>query len=274
MVTPLDRPLTRGSAFGGCCGGDRDNQGDDAEISLAKTYNISHGGGWGSSEDKKTKKQRSVADLLEAVTVKYKTIQDAPILPPQKSDENKPTLVLDMDETLIAVKFDLYLPGSDYIVPIKLCHLTETGTGISELYTIAWVRKRPYLEDFLASVAKDWEVIIMTAGIEDYAKPIIAEFDRNKVVSYSLYRDSCSCDKSDGTIYKDLSILGRDINRTVIVDNTPACYKKHPENAIPISTWESSSKDRALRSLIPILQELSRAPNMIKALKRMRLNEL
>ncbi|ESU39262.1 Nuclear LIM interactor-interacting factor 1 [Giardia duodenalis] len=273
MATPLDRPLTRGGAFGGCCGSSGDAQGDDAEISLAKTYNTSQGGGWRPPEDKKPRKQKSVVDLLEAVTVKYKTAQDAPILPPRASDDNKPTLVLDMDETLIAVKFDLYLPGSDYIVPLRLCHLTETGTGMTELYTIAWVRKRPYLEDFLASVAKDWEVIIMTAGIEDYAKPIIAEFDRNKIVSYSLYRDSCSCDKSDGIIYKDLSILGRDVNRTVIVDNTPTCYKKHPENAIPISTWESSSKDRALRSLIPILQELSRAPNIVKALKRMRLNE-
>lgn len=274
MATPLDRPLTRGSAFGSCCGSSGDTQGDDAEISLAKTCNISQGGSWRFPEDKKSKKQKSVVDLLEAVTVKYKTAQDAPILPPRTNNDNKPTLVLDMDETLIAVKFDLYLPGSDYIVPLRLCHLTETGTGMTELYTIAWVRKRPYLEDFLASVAKDWEVIIMTAGIEDYAKPIIAEFDRNKIVSYSLYRDSCSCDKSDGIIYKDLSILGRDVNRTVIVDNTPTCYKKHPENAIPISTWESSSKDRALRSLIPILQELSRAPNIVKALKRMRLSEL
>lgn len=274
MATPLDRPLTRGSLFGSCCGGDKDDRGDDAEISLSRTYNTSHGRGPKSTEDRRSKRQRSVVDLLEAVTVKYKTAQDAPILPPQKSGNSKPTLVLDMDETLIAVKFDLYLPGSDYIVPLKLCHLTETGIGMSELYTIAWVRKRPYLEDFLASVAKDWEVIIMTAGIEDYAKPIIAEFDRNKVVSYSLYRDSCSCDKSDGIIYKDLSILGRDINRTVIVDNTPTCYKKHPENAIPISTWESSGKDRALRTLIPILQELSRAPNIVKALKRMRLDGL
>lgn len=274
MATPLDKPLTRGSMFGGCCGGDKNDHGDDAVISLSQTYVSSRSGGPRSSEDKRSKKQRSVVDLLEAVTVKYKTAQDAPILPPRKADDNRPTLVLDMDETLIAVKFDLYLPGSDYIVPLKLCHLTETGTEMSELYTIAWVRKRPYLEDFLASVAKDWEVIIMTAGIKDYARPIIAEFDRNNLISYSLYRDSCSCDKSDGVVYKDLSILGRDINRTIIVDNTPACYRKHPENAIPISTWESSSKDRALRTLIPILQELSKAPNVVKALKRMRLDEL
>lgn len=52
---------------------------------------------------------------------------------------------------------------------------------------------------------------------------------------------------------KDITRLGRDITKTLIVDNVPANFRNCPENGIHISSWEGSKKDRNLLSLLPKL---------------------
>lgn len=36
---------------------------------------------------------------------------------------------------------------------------------------------------------------------------------------------------------QDLSQLGRPISESIIIDNSPASYVFHPNNAVPISSW-------------------------------------
>lgn len=47
-----------------------------------------------------------------------------------------------------------------------------------------------------------------------------------------LFRDSCVFHR--GNYVKDLNSLGRDLRRVVIVDNSPASYIFHPDNAVSI----------------------------------------
>jgi CTD small phosphatase-like protein 2 len=53
---------------------------------------------------------------------------------------------------------------------------------------------------------------------------------------------------------KDLSKLGRDLKKTIIVDNMPQNFRLQKDNGIFIKTfWGEDNKDAALIDLIPIL---------------------
>jgi len=227
-------------------------------------------GGRGKRQEERTKK-RSIMDIIDSMAVAYKTDDDGPLLPPKDPKDTRPTLVLDMDETLICAKFDMCVNGSDIIIPVRYSSMTGTGLSSADLYTICFVKKRPFLDEFLEAVAKDWEVVIFTAGVDDYANPILDSIDPHHRISYRLFRSSCSCDKVEGGVYKNLSILGRDLNRVIIVDNSPNAYRKHVSNAIPIVTWENDGRDRALVRLMPVLHELSQEGNVVRALGGMNL---
>lgn len=53
---------------------------------------------------------------------------------------------------------------------------------------------------------------------------------------------------------KDLSKIGRPINKTIIVDNVAENFSLQPENGILIKSWFDDFKDTALIELSPILQ--------------------
>lgn len=54
---------------------------------------------------------------------------------------------------------------------------------------------------------------------------------RWNVFRVRLFRESCVY--HGGNYVKDLNKLGRDLQKIVIVDNSPASYIFHPENAVP-----------------------------------------
>lgn len=73
---------------------------------------------------------------------------------------------------------------------------------------------------FLEKVAQMFEVIIFTASQRIYAEQLIDRLDPDgKYISKRIYRDSCLF--SDGCYTKDLTILGVDLAKVAIVDNTP-----------------------------------------------------
>lgn len=47
-----------------------------------------------------------------------------------------------------------------------------------------------------------------------------------------LFRESCVFHK--GNYVKDLSRLGRDLDKVIIIDNSPVSYIFHPENAVSL----------------------------------------
>ena len=66
---------------------------------------------------------------------------------------------------------------------------------------------------------------------------------------------------------KDLSRLGRDVNKVIILDNSPASYIFHPENAVPCTSWFEDMRDRELLDLIPHFERLAAADNIYPLLK-------
>ena len=73
---------------------------------------------------------------------------------------------------------------------------------------------------FLEKVAQMFEVVIFTASQRIYAEQLIDKLDPDgKYISRRIYRESCIF--SDGCYTKDLTILGIDLAKVAIVDNTP-----------------------------------------------------
>ena len=71
---------------------------------------------------------------------------------------------------------------------------------------------------------------------------------------------------------KDLSLLGRDINKTIIIDNISDNFIIQPDNGIFISTWYDDMTDRFLDEITPLLIEIvdKKCPDVRKALRQYR----
>lgn len=83
-----------------------------------------------------------------------------------------------------------------------------------------YVRRRPFLQTFLERVSQMFEIVIFTASLSIYATPLLDILDlEQKIISKRIYRESCLF--SDGCYTKDLNILGVDLAKVAIIDNTP-----------------------------------------------------
>merc|ERR1711934_1052014 len=76
---------------------------------------------------------------------------------------------------------------------------------------------RPFTYKFLEEMAKYYEVVIFTAAMQDYADWVLNQIDKPKRIKYRLYRQHAL---PHGPVFvKDLSRIGRDLSKTIIVDN-------------------------------------------------------
>ena len=148
-------------------------------------------------------------------------------LPPEVQNSTY-TLVLDLDETLV--------------------HFVYTPSG--GIFLI-----RPYCLQFLEEMSKFYEIMIFTAALKDYADSILDILDpHKKLIKYRLYRQHTSV--CGITFCKDLSKIGRDLEKTLIVDNLADNFKLQPNNGIHIWTWIDDIKDTQLNDLGKILKDL------------------
>ena len=123
------------------------------------------------------------------------------------------TLVLDLDETLI--------------------HFSLNGENEGQLFF------RPYLFEFLNSVSQFCEIIIFTAGVKEYAKIVLDIIENRigkKIFDYRLYREN-TIPNDEGVFIKDLSKIGRNLKKIIIVDNTKENYELQNENGIEIKSY-------------------------------------
>ncbi len=150
-----------------------------------------------------------------------------PFLPPIDS-KYKYTLVLDMDETLIHFFF----------------------THINGMFFV-----RPFCFDFLNELNDLYEIITFTAGTKEYADMILNQLDiNNNIFKYRLYRQHITI--LEYNVFKDLSKIGRDLSKTIIIDNLRENFKMHPNNGIFIKTWTSDINDIQFRDLKKILKDI------------------
>ena len=139
------------------------------------------------------------------------------------------TLVISLDETLIH---------------FKVLNM-EDNKGVIQL--------RPGLIEFFDSIRPYYEIIVFSSSNKKYTDLIINSIDdKKKYIDHRLWRDHCTIISND--FVKDISRIGRPINKTVIVDNIPQNFRLHKENGIYIkSFYGDNSNDKILFSLNKIL---------------------
>ncbi|XP_048193320.1 LOW QUALITY PROTEIN: CTD small phosphatase-like protein, partial [Perognathus longimembris pacificus] len=105
-----------------------------------------------------------------------------------------------------------------------------------------------------------------TCGVQ-YADPVADLLDRWGVFRARLFRESCVFHR--GSYVKDLSRLGRELSQVIIVDNSPASYAFHPENAVPVQSWFDDMADTELLDLIPFFEGLSQEDDVYPVLHKL-----
>ena len=141
------------------------------------------------------------------------------------------TLILDLDETLICFKS------------------SKSDENIGNIHI------RPGLEIFLEIIKEFYEIIIFTIGTREYANIILDLIEKKNNTKYfdgRLYREHAT--KIGNKYIKDLSKIGRDLSKTLIVDNNPHSFKFQHENGILISSYfGEKNNDKALVELQKVL---------------------
>jgi len=132
------------------------------------------------------------------------------------------------------------LDDADFIINVE----------VDEIVYQVHVKKRPGIETFLAEVATDYEIIIWTSRAQ-YVNSCIDQIDTRKVVSARLFREHCK--RVQEQVIKDISLIGRPLKKTILIDDDPQNYLNLPKNSIPMHPWKGNSDDRELSNILPLL---------------------
>ena len=169
-----------------------------------------------------------------------------PFLPPKDpNDKRDYCLVLDLDETLV--------------------HFFEDNNE-------AYVKVRMGAEYFITTLSKYCEIVIFTASTKYYCDIVINGLDCKDLIDYKLYRNYT--DEYNGINVKDLSKLGRDLKKIIIIDNIEENYILQPNNGLNIIDFEGDENDNELQFLLNDLLEVVSIPgkNVLDELPKVRKN--
>ena len=158
-----------------------------------------------------------------------------PLLPPPLPENvGKVCLVLDLDETLV---YTSWWPVSqpDIISPV------ENSTEVS------YVKKRPFVDEFLRFCSPLFEVVIFTAATSEYANPLLDQLDPGRqLLAHRLFREHCTVTDANWYV-KDLSLLGRPLEKICIIDDTSSCFSFQPQYVfarMTFSEWRHTHEER------------------------------
>lgn len=166
-------------------------------------------------------------EFFEGIGDRFVTKKEDPWLldlATMKYPDNIPTLVLDLDKVIL-----------------HLSHDSKAG----------WqVVKRPFADQFFKEISHYYEVVIFSDDVFPVALEVVSKW--NVPVTGVLHRDFCK--KKRNTYVKDLSRLGRKMDRVLCIDHDAEAFQLQPENGIVIREFNGDPNDSELAVLIDFLK--------------------
>lgn len=166
-------------------------------------------------------------------------------------------LILDLDETLVHASQKKLEIQCDF----------EFGGFL--------VYKRPYLEEFLESVCKDYLVAVWSSGTESYVHKLLDGIGlAHEQLKFVWTRNRCTKrfdpDLQEFFFLKDLKKVkstGYDLNRVLILEDEPRKVQRHYGNAIYVRSYFGTA-DSELLGLKNYLQKVKDVENIRQLEKR------
>ena len=158
-----------------------------------------------------------------------------------------PSMVQDLDKDLVPPKNPAL---ADRITVVLDLDETRIYAREGPLYA------RPGLDELLVFLKENCEAIVWTAGVKAYAQAVVRNVDRIEAIQHTVYRHKKWFTGCAG-YNKDLSLLGRDLTTTLIVENTPDCVRGNETNGILVSDYEGGElEDNTLPGILLLLKDL------------------
>ena len=133
----------------------------------------------------------------------------------------------------------------------KFCLVLDIDETISHTLKLnygGYFLLRPGAKSFLEEVCKYYEIIIFTSSPKKYADKILDKIDINgNIISHRLYKNHVLYE--NGKTIKNLNLIGRDLTKTIFIDNLRSNAKYNLDNLCPITTWKSDMFDNRLIKL-------------------------
>lgn len=116
---------------------------------------------------------------------------------------------------------------------------------------------RPGAEELLQFATEKCEMVLWTSGEKAYLEAVVRTIDAKGRVHHTIYRDSRWF--SGKSRCKDLSLLGRDTQTTILFENTPDCIRGFEHNCVLVADYEGGElEDRTLHTITALLEDLVR----------------
>ncbi|XP_065181907.1 uncharacterized protein LOC135812479 [Sycon ciliatum] len=183
-------------------------------------------------------------EYLSSPAIPESLLHLADMLPDKFVYNSEYTLVLALDNTLICTS-DTQLVGKYYEQIIEL-----------DSDNVCYMYARPHLLHFLKLMKQDFEIIVYTTAQPGYAKQVVdwLHSQQNNIVEHILHQYNCL--EVDGQLVKCVARLGRDLTKTVLIDNDPLQVAHNWPNALWVEKWTGDDKDDTLFQLREELRAL------------------
>ena len=184
---------------------------------------------------------------------------------------SKINVLLDLDQTLISAE-----ATEEYEKNFDKYKYKVDKFNFEDMDNVYIVFERPYLQNFLNYLFKNFNVSIWTAASKSYAlfiiEKIILQNKKDRKLDYIFFSYHCNLSKKYKNGTKDLSMLwdeykldGYSSDNTIIIDDFKEVYSTQPNNCIiakPFEfTEEGSEDDNFLKKLKKQLNEMKKNIN-------------
>ncbi|GLJ22349.1 hypothetical protein SUGI_0420700 [Cryptomeria japonica] len=145
----------------------------------------------------------------------------------------KKIIVLELTDTLVKRSKEVLQCGHDFTVPVR----------INGELCMTYIQKRPGLDNLLAELEQNYEIVLYTRYTREQADPVLDKLDIGFYLNWRLYRDNCQ----GSGLCKDIGVLNKDLNldanvkNVVFVDCDASAFQHHPYNGFLLNPFQDDN---------------------------------